>query len=527
MSATRAPLPAEPSRVAALVVPVFAAVAALTVFRGTLAYFFAQDDFAGLARGRGLLPALEGPWRYISGQLYFAVMARLAGLDPLPYRAVSLAAHAATAALLGLVLRRWQAPYAALIGAVFFAVHPALFTAIYSVSGIGEILAGLFAIATIWALLRGDAVRWVAVPAFVLSLVCKESTVLLPVAALVMPRPRDETPARRTLDPVVWALMACAALYIVSFVVRGSFGIRGSIDPNAAYAVRFDSTLIDNLLTYAGWAANFTIATVGAYTDAVDRSVFLWGSAALVAVGLGCLQPSLRARGFAFGVAIFIAFLLPVLPLAHHTYHYYLSSPLLGAGIAIGAVSDWALAAARRAPVPAPTAGRKARTATAPLGAPLAPLGLAATVAVVAALIVNGALLVRKIEMYPFIDPELRSEAVVDRARIARNVYDDLRSGPLPANVTLRFWSPASIERERDAGHDAGVESYWERNVRSALLDGLGVRVMFPAVKRVEFVRAFEPAGDTLRWAVYLPTGRLKVADSAELGAVLRARSSP
>jgi len=59
---------------------------------------------------RGLLPALEGPWRYISGQLYFAVMARLAGLDPFPYRAVSLAAHAATAALLCLVLRRWQAP---------------------------------------------------------------------------------------------------------------------------------------------------------------------------------------------------------------------------------------------------------------------------------------------------------------------------------------------------------------------------------------------------------------------------------
>src|SRR5205085_4047990 len=92
----------------------------------------------------------------------------------------------------------------------------------------------------------------------------------------------------------------------------------------------------------------------------------------------------------------------------------------------------------------------------------------------------------------------------------------------LPPGVSLRFWSPASIERERGAGRDVSVESYWERNVRTALLDGLTVRVLFPEVRTVTFVRAFAPVPDSVRYAVYLPDGRVRVATSADLESVLR-----
>jgi len=190
-----------------------------------------------------------------------------------------------------------------------------------------------------------------------------------------------------------------------------------------------------------------------------------------------------------------------VLPLAHHTYHYYLVAPLAGAALAVAALAD---AARERLP-------RAARRAFP-----------AAAGALAVALVANAAAIVHRVETMPFADPELRADATVDRARIAANAIGDLRAAALPAGAELRFWSPAAIGRERDAGEDARVESYWEANVRAALADGLAVRVFFPRVGSVRFVRSFEPADDGVRWAVFQPNGHLHVAGSAELAAVLR-----
>lgn len=49
-------------------------VLALAVFGGTLGYFFSQHGFAGMARVRGLIPPLAGPWRYVPGQIYYELM---------------------------------------------------------------------------------------------------------------------------------------------------------------------------------------------------------------------------------------------------------------------------------------------------------------------------------------------------------------------------------------------------------------------------------------------------------------------
>ena len=61
-----------------------------------------------------------------------------------------------------------------------FAAHPAAFTAVYWVSATGDILALAFALAALLAARRADARRWWAVPLFALSLLSKESTLLLP-----------------------------------------------------------------------------------------------------------------------------------------------------------------------------------------------------------------------------------------------------------------------------------------------------------------------------------------------------------
>src|SRR5437867_9092074 len=128
------------------------AAAGAIVWHRAIGYFFAQDDFAGLARAQGLAPRLAGPWRWLSGQAYFDVMRLLAGHHAAAYHLVSLGAHLATALLLFLFLMRRTSVNAALCGAVAFVTHPATFTAVYSISGLGEILALGAALAAMLAL---------------------------------------------------------------------------------------------------------------------------------------------------------------------------------------------------------------------------------------------------------------------------------------------------------------------------------------------------------------------------------------
>jgi len=70
------------------------------------------------------------------------------------------------------------------------------------------------------------------------------------------------------------------------------------------------------------------------------------------------------------------------------------------------------------------------------------------------------------------------------------------------------------------------VPTYWERNVQNALLDGLAVRVLFPRVNAVRFVREFRPTPPDEWYAVYRPDGRVRVATSAEVDSILRMRAA-
>lgn len=478
------------------------AAAAVLVHRHALAYFFSQDDFLGLARATGLAPRLTGVWRYLSHQAFFDLMRPLAGLDAARYHAVSLAAHAACAALLGVFLARVVSRPAALVGAVFFAAHPSLFGAVYWISAIGDSLAVLAALGALLIALRSDRLRWASLPLFGLSLLAKESTLLLPaVVALAAPAVR---PAARVPRGVILGLTAIALLHLFAFAAGDVFGVRGGLPAEAPYAAGFGTHIGANALTYLGWAGNFLLPAVRGFTDAVDAPVFPWAIGLIVLWLLGLRSRGLRQRGWLAGGAVFILFLLPVLPLRNHTYHYYLYAPLLGGAWCAAAAADQALSRLRDARAPWAIAGVCALLLT-----------------------VNGGLLVRKIETASFVLPELRADPVVDRARIARNVQESLAAQPPPSGDSLLFWSPiaASLGPHGETlAQPAPRETYWERNVRDALLDGLAVRVMFPQVAAVSFVRAYRPVGASSRYAVYRPDGRLLVATSARVDSILASR---
>jgi len=507
-TARRAPARAAAASRTSLVLSLALVAAGAWVWWGALGTFFSQDDFAKLATTMGLAPRLTGAWRILGNQLAFDLLHRLAGLDPRPYHLASLATHTGCALALAALLARRVARPAAFTGALFFLVHPAVFACLYWASTLADSLALLFALAALGALERRGNARWLAPPLFALSLLAKESTLLLPLAALLLahaapPRDAPRPAPSGARDGPRLSLWALAAIYVVYFATSAypTYFVPPPVPGGAAiaapaYALAGGGTLLWSFLTLTGWAVNFLLPTVRGFTDALDPSVYLWAIGAVLVWALGCRSRALRRNGWVAGGGLYLAFVLPVLPLAHHTYHYYLEAPL--AGIA------WCVAAAVEAAT--------VRAASTTRGLIVAALALVLTL--------NGYALARKNETMPFLYPELRSDPIVDRARIAARARDGLAAVALSRGTRLAFWSPSLVSLGRSQP-DSTRETYFEQNVRSALLDGLAVRVMFPVVDSVAFVRAYRPLPDPWRYAIYRLDGGLRVATSAEVEGVL------
>lgn len=155
-------------------------------------------------------PALASPARYWKGTyegLYIPVtytawtaIAFLAhqsdGLDPHIFHAANLVVHLGCALLVFAVLRmvlgrdrlRARADAAAAIGAMVFAVHPIQVEAVAWVSGLKDLLCGLFSLAAILTCLRSQ--DWPALLAatacYVLALLSKPAAISVPAIALVL-----------------------------------------------------------------------------------------------------------------------------------------------------------------------------------------------------------------------------------------------------------------------------------------------------------------------------------------------------
>ena len=492
------------------------ATAIWLVWHRALDTFFSQDDFASLGRAVGMVSRLHGPWRYVGIQLTFDLLHSVAGLNPLPYHLVSLLVHTGCALLLFALLARRVSRPAALAATVFFAVHPALMDAVYWISVVHDSLALLFGLAALVVLERPGSRRWLALPFFALSLLSKESTLLLPAAAAWLARSDPGAPpaareraaaSTRFADPVRLGLAALSAAYMIYFATSayGTYFVPpggGAATPlmpaAAAYSMGFGAGLLWNFLTLTGWAVNFALPTVLGFTDAVDPGVYFWAAAALVVWVLGLLWAPLRRNGWLTGGVLYLLFVLPVLPLTHHTYHYYLYAPIAGLAWCVAALVE---------------------TVTARL---TASGRLSSGLAIAALLVWNGYAMVMKNETMPFLVSELRSDPVIDRARIAGRVYQDLGAADLAAGARLAFWSPTLVALGHSAVGDSSGVTYLELNVRTALLEGLAVRVMFPQVDSVAFVHAYRSLPAPWRYAVYRLDGSLRVATSAELDTVLQ-----
>ena len=490
----------------AYVVPALLAVAAAYVFRSSLGLYWAQDDFYDLALATG---ALEGPataWRSLNRAVFTELFYPAFGLHPQPYHAAVLFLHVANAAMVFMLARRYVGVPASLVGAMFFAVHPVIFTAMHWISARADVMAATLALITLLVLRRSDRWVWAALPLFILSLLAKESLILLPgVAALVLLQDPARRSERGRSDWLIFGAMALVAgFFAVYLLVAEQTGVGFASEASAAYALSLNSSTWSNLLTYVGWVSDLLLAPrPQRFVDTVDPTL---GTLALVVMTMsfaGAFVAALRKRGWLIGAAGFLLLLLPVLFFENHTYRYYLYGPLTMAALVVAAGIDLFLerwGASRR---------RSATATRVAVGAVCALLVWVGNVAVQ-----------QNLERRSPVYPALYGDPTVDRAHIARTMISGLRAVEMPVDSELvlvlreRLAAQARLARGLDSAVPPDQPGYPERNVSAALLGGTGLPVMLPRVRSAEF--AIEPPaiwGKRLL-VMYSPTGETAVFDS-------------
>lgn len=506
-------------------------VAVFWEFGGALAYSFSQDDYNDLARTWGVAPPIPGPWRWISHRGFYLAMRGPFGLDAFPYHVTSLLFHAACSLLIFVFLRRRLTASSAWVAAFFFAAHPSSFTIAYWVSAHGDSLALLFALAAIVAWEAQALVRLAAVPLFALSLLSKESTLLLPAVLAAVrwatPPPAGETGRQSAgavlRDPVWWSVTAVAAASATALYLMFRVWVaRPATQPGAVAAYSFDlgTHVFQNALTYLGWAANFFLPTVPGFSDAVDPRYFPWGIGALVLWAAGLFWMRRRPRPWIAAAVVWLAFLAPVLVLRHHTLHYYGYAGLFGVAWMVGLAFDRVF---RCKPArPASAMGKRRGPERPSLVAELRPVFAAVLCAL---LVVNGHAVVKRIEEAPLGYYGLQTNSTVNRALVGARLHEAIRAARLPAHTSLYFWSPARAFVPVDTSLG---ETYWERNARSATQDGLSVRLLFPEIDSVTFLRDPRPIPAKDRYVVYGVDGSATVATWGRVDSVnARHRGSP
>jgi tetratricopeptide (TPR) repeat protein len=464
--------------------------AALVVHGPSLATFFTSpDDLVYLEQAAGLVPTPFKVFRHLSEVLYFRVMFRLAGLDPLPYHVVTMALHLANIGLVILFARAQGIDRrVAAIAATLFGVFPLFSTVLSSAVGINDELALALALAALLALrMRGVGGLIVPVALFALALLSKESVVFLPLLAFV------PGPHARPRGAVALAGLAIAALALLPFV-RPIHTAGGAI-----YAVRFGANLFHNLMTYASWSVNVANPLPDLVSSFDPRAWHVGIFVVLAAIAslavFGRSEPAIR-----IGWVWYLLGLLPVLPLVHLTYRHYLYPALPGLALAATGTAlrsfEW-LVRRRRATTPANAriAWRVATVVT-----------MAGTLAYAA-----GAFRLVRLRFEARVaDTGLALDSVYRRQEMAGQALaslgrqlqpDDDRVGILLPEGTERVFGARSGREYRRVPR--GGQAY---DLLEECLDhGRAVRLYFPWVDSVAFIARWEPA--YRYFVLYAPTG--------------------
>jgi len=432
--------------------------------------FFASDDITFLSRGVGLEPLFTG-FRPLSESVAFRLGALVLGLDPFRWHVVTLVLHLlATAGVYALARRTAGEPFAATAAAIVFGASSVAFTAVHWTSGITELLAALLLAAATLAHLesRRRGMRWTigAAALALLAMLARELAIGWPLIVLLLER-GPEVP-RRSLRYCGPSLVA-AALGLGAFAASGAWQrFAGS----AAYARDFTpGVLFANLASYLAWPFAFA-NPIPDLVAAPDPQA--WRLALPIAVLVAwALRRGIGGAAFRFGLAWWLLFLLPVLPLRSHTYLYSEYVSWIGAAIAIAATGRALLSRMPRA----------------------AAIGTAAALLVAFVAVEAWRVHVRETATRDF----LPADRTMRESLLLRNSLTGIAAAHLAPGSAVLFVSPLTrppfdvVRGVRgEAGEVAGRTTYFP--LEAAMRDGETLRLFFPALRFAGFARTI-PAG--------------------------------
>lgn len=317
------------------------------------------DDPAHITRPE--LRSLDGLWRIwfdvgATQQYYpllhsaFWLQAQLWGDAVLGYHLVSIALHALTSVLLGLLLTRLAVP-GAWLAALIFAVHPVHVESVAWITELKNTMSGVFFLAAAIAYLRWDTSRRttgyaLALALFIFALMTKTVTAVLPAALLVVFWWQRATLRwREDVVPLIpFFLLAVTAGVTTAWVERTFIGAAGA---------EFDLSPVERVLI-AGRAFWFYLAKLAWPVDLsfiyprwrIDpRSVSQYFFPVLaIALVAACWMLRRRSRAPLAAVLLFGGLLFPVLGffdvfpfrysfVADH-FQYLASMPMIAAAAA-------------------------------------------------------------------------------------------------------------------------------------------------------------------------------------------------
>jgi len=235
------------------------AATALTFLPSLRGEFLNWDDdfnFTNNPDYRGLSPIhlkwmatafVTGHWHPLTW-LTLGLDYTLWGMNPLGYHLTSVLIHGANAVLLWLSLEallrligRSGAPWPALIGAAFYALHPLRVESVAWITERRDVLCGFFTLLCVLAYLRRveeeragrPGTRWLAISiaAFGASLMSKALSITLPGALLVLdvyPLGRFQPGMRRRilLEKLPFLALSCADAAIMQASARATHGLQ-------------------------------------------------------------------------------------------------------------------------------------------------------------------------------------------------------------------------------------------------------------------------------------------------------------
>lgn len=252
---------------------------------------------------------------------------QLWGRDPRALHLVNVLLGALAILAAYVLARRWLGSSYALVPTALFALHPIQIEAVAYISGRGDVLAGLFVLVAAYACLR----EWtlVAALAFAVSLLAKESYLLLPIAIAAL------AASRRTRWRNVIALVVVAVAYLV---VRTLLVTTASQPAFGRAALAFPGYVLDYV--------RIVLLPFDLSIERVPRDFAIVGWAAVAASAALALVLYRRfgladwARDVLVGLVWMFVLLAPsaaVISTMHVLADRYLYAPLFGFGIAIAA----------------------------------------------------------------------------------------------------------------------------------------------------------------------------------------------